>query len=141
MRKFLCGNNAEQKFNFRKNFCGKIKKIRFFFDFFINLKKISIFPPKFSANLFAEMLIFFPHFFRWKFSAVFRRIFPHSAFWVRPVDPQRHIGDLRGFYHFPDRSIYGVQSTRIAMVDNATLFRVFDEECYITRRLSELFLW
>ena len=32
----------------------------------------------------------------------------------------------------------GVRSTRIVMVDNAPLFRVFDEECNTTRRLSEL---
>ena len=35
----------------------------------------------------------------------------------------------------------GVQSTRIAMVDNAPLFRVFDEECNITQRLSFDFLY
>ena len=32
-----------------------------------------------------------------------------------------------------------VQSTRIVMVDNAPLFRVFDEESNITQRTSELF--
>ena len=37
--------------------------------------------------------------------------------------------------HFPDR----VQSIRIPMVNKAPLFRVFDEESYITQQLSELF--
>ena len=33
----------------------------------------------------------------------------------------------------------GILSTRIAMVDNAPLFKVFDEESNIMQRLSELF--
>ena len=48
---------------------------------------------------------------------------------------------LRGFYgiFLLDLLTSRVQSTRNAMIDNASLFRVFNEEWNITQLLSEFF--